>query len=118
MPTFILFKNGSVNNTLRGANPTGLRSAIMTASADAAKGPAKSSASFTSKGHVLGSEDNGASGTSLRGGGASSGPWFGGGFADTVGRFFGLYITTLFSLDPVGTAESSPYRALVGHKRN
>ena len=121
MPTFLIFKNGTVSNTLRGANPAALRSAVMTASADAARGPAKASASFASKGHVLGSEKSASTSTpSSRSSGvvgAPIGQWSLAGLMDTVGRFFGLYVTTLLSLDPKAVAEVSPYRAPEGMKR-
>lgn len=101
MPTFLVFKNGSVADTIRGANPSALRTAVSRASADAAKGPAKSSASFQSKGYTLGSTST----PSRPAGGAALGQ----GFADSVIRFFGLYLTTLFSFDSYAAAEASPF---------
>ena len=52
MPTFLIFKNSTVANTLRGANPQGLKSAVEAAARDAKNGPAKQSAAFGTKGHV------------------------------------------------------------------
>ncbi|OCL04656.1 thioredoxin-domain-containing protein [Glonium stellatum] len=111
MPTFLIFKNGSVIDTIRGANPSGLRSAVLKASSDATKGPAKSSAAFGSKGHVLGSAEGPA--TSARNSGAAWSQSFGGfggsGLTDTVVRFVALYVTSLLSFDGYHAAEESPF---------
>ena len=128
MPTFLIIKNGSVINTIKGANAAALRSAIMAASADAAKLPAKSGAggasgaAFTSGGgRVLGTggapaafggsmldrlgiKIGGSSGSS----GANGSVSVPGGLAGTVVRFVGLYLTTLLSFDAYKAAEASP----------
>ena len=110
MPTFLIFKNSSVVNTLRGADPNALRSAVLSASADAAKSPAKSSVSFQSKGHVLGGEgtpskvQRGSIGEQVRDFGSRLTR---GGFMATLIQFFTLYFVTLFSLDPKAAAENS-----------
>lgn len=122
MPTFLVLKGNSVVETVRGANPTALRTAILSAAASAAKGPAKSSASFYGKGQALGSE---ASGSAAGAGGSrtvqapavdfgalmASPATFsqGRGLPNTVVRFLGLYVSTLFSLEPLKTAEESPF---------
>lgn len=128
MPTFLIIKNGSVINTIKGANAAALRTAIMAASADAAKLPAKggagagSGASFKSGGgRVLGTGSTpAASGGSMLdrlgikfGGGGSAAGSNGsvsvpGGLAGTVTRFVGLYLTTLLSFDAYKAAETSP----------
>jgi len=130
MPTFLIIKNGSVINTIKGANAAALRTAIMAASADAAKLPAKSGsgggtsgAAFTSgSGRVLGTggapaasggsmldrlgiKFGGGSKTASGANGSVSVP---GGLAGTVVRFVGLYLTTLLSLDAYKAAETSP----------
>ncbi|MCJ1444613.1 MAG: hypothetical protein MMC23_005115 [Stictis urceolatum] len=110
MPTFLIFKNSSVNKTLRGADPNGLRSAVLAASADAAKSGAKASVSFQTRGHVLGGGDMPS--RVQRGDLAEQGrAWIAGllpaGFMDAVIRFLGLYVVTLFSLDPKAAAENS-----------
>ena len=112
MPTFLVFKNGSVNETIRGANPAALRNAVSHASSDAGKGPAKQSANFQSRGYTLGSSSTGSrpvnSGQSWAGGfGTGAGT---GGFADSAIRFMGLYLTTLFSFDSYAAAEASPFK--------
>ena len=133
MPTFLIIKNASVINTIKGANAAALRTAIMSASADAAKLPAKTGAgagagagaSFTSGGgRVLGTGSTPAasggsmldrlgikfgsgSGSAARanGTGSVSVP---GGLAGAVVRFVGLYLTTLLSFDAYKAAETSP----------
>jgi len=107
MPTFLIFKNSKVVDTIKGANPSAIRSAVSKASADASKGSAGTSgASFSSKGYKLGSESTpsrpaGNGGSFLGGLGAT-------GLADSMVRFFGLYLTTLFSFDAYAAAEASP----------
>jgi thioredoxin 1 len=117
MPTFLVFKSGSVSETIRGANPAALRNAISRASSDAGKGPAKQSVNFQTRGYTLGSSSTGSrpvnSGPSWLGGlGTGSGA---GGFADSIVRFMGLYLTTLFSFDSYAAAEASPFK--VGRRR-
>lgn len=129
MPTFLIIKNGSVINTIKGANAAALRTAIMAASADAAKLPAKggagagSGASFKSGGgRVLGTGSTPAAsggsmldrlGIKFGGGGGSTAGSNGsvsvpGGLTGTVMRFVGLYLTTLLSFDAYKAAETSP----------
>ena len=119
MPTFLILKGTSVVETVRGANPTALRTAVLSAAANAARGPAKSSASFSGMGNTLGSE------TGTPGGGSRtvSAPAVdfsalvaspaafsqGRGLPNTVVRFLGLYVSTLFSLEPVKAAQESPF---------
>lgn len=119
MPTFLILKNSSVTKTLRGADPASLRSAVLSASADAAKTPAKTSASFQTRGQVLGSEGP----VERRGARAGVGQGLGagekitdalrratsGGFLDSVIRFFALYLISLVSLDPRGSVEGSQW---------
>ena len=121
MPTFLILKGTSVVETVRGANPTALRTAVLSAAASAARGPAKSSASFSGKGQTLGSE--GSTGSTASGSRTTSAPTVdfrpllaspaafsrGRGFLSTVVRFLGLYVSTLFSLEPAKTAEESPF---------
>lgn len=108
MPTFLIFKNGSVSETIRGANPSALRNAVSKAASGSAKatGPV-----FKSKGYTLGTAA--APGRTVGGG---NGGFLGGlgqggaGLADDMVRFFGLYLTTLFSFDAYAAAESSPFK--------
>jgi hypothetical protein len=118
MPTFLVLKGSKVVETVRGANPTALRSAVLSAATDAARGPAGNPASFSGKGQTLGGE-----GSSSRAAGrplininavnqlltAPAAFAQGRGLPQQIVRFIGLYLTTLFSFDPVKTAESSPF---------
>ena len=116
MPTFLILKGTSVVETVRGANPTALRTAILSAAASAAKGPVKSSASFSGKGKVLGSETGSGSKpvsaptvdfSALYASPAAFSQ--GRGLANAVVRFLGLYFNTLFSLEPAKAAQESPF---------
>lgn len=110
MPTFLVFKNGSVTETIRGANPAALRAAVTKAAADAAKGPGRASTAFQSKGHVLGNAGGASSSSS-----GTTGDWAWnltqrrGGVLDTVVRFVALYVITLFSFDAFAAARESPF---------
>jgi hypothetical protein len=106
MPTFLILKGTHVKETIRGANPTALRTAVLAAAADAAKGPAASAGAFFSgKGQTLGSGPNiGAAVSSPAAFGQGSG------LPQTVVRFLGLYFTTLFSTEPAAAAEGSAFR--------
>jgi hypothetical protein len=131
MPTFLVLKGSKVVETVRGANPTALRSAILSAAADAAKGPARSGSSATGGGGGGGGALFSGKGQTLGGGGG--GPAAGGsraasmlpnlgrlltapasvaagsGVLARVVRFVGLYLSTLLSFDPLRTAEDSPF---------
>ena len=116
MPTFLVIKSSSVVETIRGANPTALRTAVLAAAADAAKGPAASAGAFFSgKGQTLGSASTPSatrhSGPNL-GAAVSSPAAFGqgSGLPQTVVRFLGLYFTTLFSTEPAAAAKASPFK--------
>ena len=110
MPTFLILKRSQVAETVRGANPAALRAAVGKAAADAGKAAPLSSVAFQTRGHVLGSSEGAEtparSGPSMR-------SWLGGGggsWVDALVRLIGLYIVTLFSLDPRAAAESSQWR--------
>lgn len=120
MPTFLVLKGSKVVETIRGANPTALRSAILSAAADATKGPAKQSAAFSGSGQKLGGDGT----TAAAGRPAVSMPSMpnvgqmftapasmsrGNSILAVVVRFLGLYFSTLFSFDPAKTAEDSPF---------
>ncbi|SMR48573.1 unnamed protein product [Zymoseptoria tritici ST99CH_1A5] len=121
MPTFLILRGSKVIETVRGANPSALRSAILSAAADAAKAPARTSPIFSSKGQTLGGA--GATSRPAPTSAASllpnvnfsqllSAPGSvaqGRGWVATVVRFLGLYVTTMFSFDPNKTAEESPF---------
>ncbi|KAF1991542.1 thioredoxin, partial [Aulographum hederae CBS 113979] len=109
MPTFLVLKNSKVTETIRGANPSALRSAVTKAAADARGAAPKS---FQSKGYTLGS----ASGANTAGGsGSGIGGLQGmglsavGGLPDTLVRFVALYLTSLFAFDAFEAAGSSSF---------
>jgi len=116
MPTFLVFKKGTVSETIRGANPSALRTAVSRASSDTGK--ATASASFSSKGYTLGTDSApgravGGGGGSFLGGLGQGGP----GLADSMVRFMGLYLTTLFSFDAYAAAEASPFKVGTAQRR-
>lgn len=112
MPTFLVFKSGTVSQTIRGANPSALRSAVAAASSDVGRGSASNGTHFQSKGHRLGDPGAAASRT-----GGSAFPAISlGGFTNTLVRFTGLYVTTLFSFDAYAAAEASPFNVKNGRR--
>lgn len=93
----MIFKAGSVINTIRGADVRGLTTAIESAVKLAgAPGPA-----YSSVGRTLGGQP--ARGTSV------SRPFNFKKLIDTVIAFLGLYFITLFSFDAYAAAENSPF---------
>jgi thioredoxin 1 len=108
MPTFLVFTSGSVTDTIRGANPSALRTAVSRAASASGKA---STATFQTKGYTLGSGSTPSrpvgGGGSYLGGLGTAGV---GGFADDAVRFMGLYLTTLFSFDGYAAAEASPFK--------
>jgi len=109
MPTFLVLKSSTVVETIRGANPPALTSAVRKAVNDASSLPPKSAAVFQSKGYTLGSSDtpsrpvNAGVGAGLRRAVGS------GGLLDMVVKFLALYFVTLFSLDAGKSAEESAF---------
>jgi thioredoxin 1 len=91
MPTFIVFRSGSVIQTLRGADPRALTSAVENAVKFA--GPAKPT--FSTVGHTLG-------GPSARPRPSMQQPWAWKfnlwGFLMAIYNFIGLYLISLFSV--------------------
>lgn len=89
MPTFLIFRSGTVINTIRGADRGALTSAIENAVKLA--GPAKPS--YSSPGHVLG-------GPSARPRQSLSRPWLWdlNKLMTTIINFIGLYLASLFSV--------------------
>lgn len=115
MPTFLIFRNGAVSDTIRGANASELRSAVLKASATASKLPGAASTAFQTKGRVLGANS---------GQGQSTGPGFvaraygslmNGRIMSTISLFLSLYFVSLFSFDWYAAARGSQYN--IQHKK-
>ncbi|KAK4218972.1 thioredoxin, variant [Rhypophila decipiens] len=103
MPTFLILRNGSVIDTIQGANPPALTSSVEKAVKLA--GPVGGQ-SFGSGGHRLGGSGvGGARANTL------SQPlrWDLNNFINVIISFFGLYVVSLFSLDPYIAAQSSQF---------
>lgn len=96
MPTFMIFKSGSMINTIRGADVRGLTSAIEAA----VKMAGTTGPSYSSVGRTLGGPPPR---TSL-----SRGFNFKG-IIDAIIGFLGLYFISLFSFDAYVAAENSPF---------
>ncbi|KAI0119681.1 thioredoxin-domain-containing protein [Daldinia grandis] len=109
MPTFLIFKNGSVIETIQGANPQALTSAVEKAVKLATV--SAPGASFTTPGRTLGGPSSSA--TPVRRGGQALGgqPWKFSPFniINAILTFFGLYFVSLFSFDPYKAAERSQF---------
>lgn len=139
MPTFVILRNGSVIDTIQGANPQALTAAVEKAVKLATGG----GASFSTPGRTLassGGESNGSSAPipssrvgagSTTGGGPIQGraSWFD--FRKIINfltMFFGLYITSLFSVGPsrpltlrlskLLTVQLDPYKSAQNSKYN
>jgi len=98
MPTFLIFRSGSVIETIQGADTRKLTTAIENAVKLAGAAPP----AYSSVGRTLG-------GTAARGGQSLARPWNVKGFLDAVIAFLGLYLYSLFSFDPYAAAENSPF---------
>ncbi|KAF3768846.1 thioredoxin-domain-containing protein [Cryphonectria parasitica EP155] len=101
MPTFIIFKGGVAIETISGANPPKLTAAVDNAVKMA--GPVANSG-FSAPGRTLGDTGTG-SGQSLR----RPLKWDLNNFVNSIIGFFGLYLVSLFSLDPFKAAQNSQY---------
>jgi thioredoxin 1 len=98
MPTFLIFRSGSVIETIQGANPPQLTSAVEKAAKLA--GPA-AAPTYSTAGRTLGASPT--AGTSVyRRYNVQR-------ILDAVLGFLGLYFTSLFSIDAFAAAENSPF---------
>lgn len=93
----MIFKSGSVINTIRGADPRGLTTAIESA----VKLASSAGPSYSSVGRTLG-------GTPARGTSVSR-PFNFKRLIDSIIAFLGLYFISLFSFDAYAAAENSPF---------
>lgn len=107
MPTFMIFKSGRAIETIQGADPRRLTSAIESAvqMASTITPPV-----FSSSGRTLG-------GGPPRSGQSLQRPVNFQGMIQAIITFVGLYLYSLFSLDPYTSAQNSPFNIHnpVGH---
>ncbi|KAI6251414.1 Thioredoxin [Erysiphe necator] len=97
LPSFIIFRSGSIANTIRGADQSTLRTAIESVIRLAGL----EGLSYTSEGRTLGSTKSPS--TQL------SKPFDLKQLINTFLSFFGLYFVTLFSLDAYSAGENSSF---------
>lgn len=128
MPTFLIFKNRSEVARVQGADARGLTSAVEKYAAEAKSAAATFASS--GKGYTLGSSSASASAAAapaaaaryVRSGQILDSLPVGArlrGVLNAVVVFIGLYLTSLFSLDPIPAAESSSFNtASMGEKKN
>ncbi|WYZ39571.1 hypothetical protein EsH8_III_001485 [Colletotrichum jinshuiense] len=101
MPTFIVFHGGQAVETIKGANPPALTQAIQNALKLPDKG-GRSAASFNTPGRTLGDQPP-------RAGLQRPVQWQLSGIFSTIITFIGLYLVSLFSIDPYKAAEMSQF---------
>ncbi|KAL1877558.1 hypothetical protein VTK73DRAFT_8547 [Phialemonium thermophilum] len=108
MPTFLVLHNGTVVNTIQGANPPALTAAVEKAVKLAGAGGSGGAGGFSSPGQRLGGSGAGVPGRSST---SLSMPlsWSLRKVIDAIVAFFGLYFVSLFSLDPYKAAENSQF---------
>ncbi|RDW77576.1 hypothetical protein BP6252_05629 [Coleophoma cylindrospora] len=97
MPTFLIFRSGSVIETIKGADARKLTSAIE----NAVKLAGAAKPAYSSVGRTLGGAPSTRS--------SMTRPWNVKGFVDAVIAFFGLYFISLFTFDAYTAAENSPF---------
>jgi thioredoxin 1 len=97
MPTFLIFRSGTVIETIQGADPRKLTSAVE----NAVKLAGAAAPTYSTPGRTLG-------GTAPRGQSLHR-PFNIKGFVDAVIAFLGLYLYSLFSFDAYAAAEASPF---------
>jgi len=98
MPTFMIFHNGSIINTIRGADVRGLTTAVEAA----VKLAGPTTPAYASTGRTLG-------GTTPRAGQSLARPYNFKGVFDAIIAFIGLYLYSFFSFDAYTAAEQSPF---------
>lgn len=124
MPTFVILKNGSVIDTIQGANPQALTAAVEKAVKLAGPG---GGAPFQTPGRTLGgpSTSSGDTPTVRIGGGATrpsgnpiqgrTSSWDLNNIINAIMVFVGLYLTSLFTLDPYMAAQNSRFNKANQH---
>ncbi|KAK9770826.1 putative Thioredoxin-like protein [Seiridium cardinale] len=107
MPTFLIFKSGSVIETIQGANPPALTAAVEKSVKLA--GNVAPGASFKTPGRTLGGSGPAAprsAGGRTLGRPSKFSPF---NFFNVMLTFFALYFVSLFSFDPYKAAEKSDF---------
>ncbi|KAL8290892.1 hypothetical protein RB597_008924 [Gaeumannomyces tritici] len=106
MPTFLILRNGTVIDTIRGANPPALTAAVEKAVKLAGPGGGSGSV-FSSGGQRLGGGPAGGASRPQQ----LQRPlnWDINSLINNIIVFLGLYFVSLFSLDPYKSAEASKY---------
>ncbi len=106
MPTFLILHNGSVIQTIQGANPPALSAAVEKAVKLAGVGGG-AGASFSSQGRTLGGSGVGRPNAQQ----SLSRPWKWTlkPLIDALITFFGLYFVSLFTFDAYKTAQDSQF---------
>ncbi|KAH6643368.1 thioredoxin-like protein [Truncatella angustata] len=111
MPTFLIFKSGSVIETIQGANPPALTAAVEKSVKLA--GNVAPLASFKTPGRTLGGSGptppKGAGGGRTLGRPSRFSSFSHFNFFNVLLTFFGLYVVSLFSFDPYKAAENSDF---------
>lgn len=104
----MIFRNGSLNKTIKGADRRGLTDAIT----EAAKSATASSA-FSGAGHTLGGTPLGSKPAAAAGVTTPRLPmnWSFRGIIDAVINFIGMFLVSLFSLNGKKAAEDSRFNA-------
>ncbi|TPX12175.1 uncharacterized protein E0L32_007061 [Thyridium curvatum] len=102
MPTFLILHNGAVIETVQGANPMALNNAVEKAVKLA--GTSVPGAGFATPGRTLGGAPRGSRQSLGR-----PVAWDLNNLINTIVTFFGLYVTSLISLDPYQSAQNSRY---------
>jgi thioredoxin 1 len=97
MPTFLIFRSGSIIETIQGADARKLTSAVE----NAVKLAGAANPAYSPVGRTLGGPP--ARNQSL------SRPFNYKGVIDAIIAFFGLYLISLFSFDAYAAAENSPF---------
>ncbi|CAL3968282.1 unnamed protein product [Diplocarpon coronariae] len=97
MPTFMIFRSGSIINTIRGADARGLTTAVESA----VKLAGTAIPAYSSAGRTLGGAPSHRA--------SMSRSFSLQGIIDAVIGFLGLYLISLFSFDAYAAAENSPF---------
>lgn len=102
----MIFRNGEVINTIKGADSRGLTTAVTDAAGSA---QAKAPAYLNTPGRTLGSSPAASASGAPPKAPRQSAPWSISGFINAILTFLGLYFVSLFAFDPRKAAEESMF---------